>query len=87
MLIRSRCVQIFIEIIPITVIGLTVLDTCYGDKQMDVYWNHLSHVAEVPTMAADPFFLFLLANILGRPIVLHGQRPSAVPVGKSEMRG
>ena len=84
MLIRSRCVQIFLEIIPT---NSTVPDTCYGDKQMNFYWKDLLDTAKKPRKAADLFFLFILSNVSGRPIVLHGERLSAVPIGKAEMRG
>ena len=62
--------------------GLFQLD----ENKMVVKWKALLHIIKTPGMSADPFFLFILSNILGRPIVMHGQGLS-VPVGKTEMRG
>ena len=62
--------------------GLFQLD----ENEMVVKWKALLHIAKTPGMSADPFFLSILSNILGRLIVMHGQGLS-VPVGKTEMRG
>ena len=56
------------------------------ENEMVVRWKARLHIAKTPGMSADPFFLFILSNIMGRPIVMHGQGLS-VPVGKTEMRG
>ena len=52
------------------------------ENEMVVKWKALLHTAKTPGMSADPFFLFILSNMLRRPIVMHGQRLS-VPVGKT----
>ncbi|CAN0370953.1 unnamed protein product, partial [Ascophyllum nodosum] len=54
---------------------------------MDLYWKRIFAITETPGMTADPFLLFILSNVLGRPIIMHGQIVRGDPISKIEMRG
>ena len=66
--------------------------TCYGDKQVEDEWDIIRQSAETPGIRTDWFFLYILSNILRRPVVMHGQvcvsdDEQLVPALKIEMRG